>query len=82
MLRIVDGILERRDKRRINNSSESKKKDFGMPTLGNSDKMNDMKYLNEVLFEAIQGGLDTTTAVIEWTIGWSFDSFFMYILKI
>lgn len=31
-------------------------------------------FLDEILFEALQGGLDTTTAVIEWTIAYVTDN--------
>merc|ERR1712054_30495 len=31
-------------------------------------------YLSEVLFEALQGGLDTTTAVMEWCIAYLTDT--------
>ena len=60
MVQIVDQVVETRMK-----SEAYKAKGMGSIVPD--------PYLSEVLFEAIQGGLDTTTAVLEWCIAYLAD---------
>ena len=73
MLAIVDGILQQRAAGTTSSSSsetDASRPSVGMPTLGADLDKADLPDLNEVLFEAIQGGLDTTTAMIEWAVAY------------
>ena len=56
MVQIVDEIVKKR--------TEGRFKERGMTSIEHD--MEESPYLSEVLFEAIQGGLDTTTAMVEW----------------